>query len=445
MLQTIDVLIGFTVVMLILSAVVTMLVQFVATTLLNLKGQSLKDGIAQLLTLLDKQGLTAREANRIADHILRNSLLSRKVPFVEKWRLASVVHREELTTLILDFAAGADLSKADALAKGESLNDTGPDYLRARLLNSLRNNGVIEPPADILKAVRRTMLTLEERQPELANDIRHSVALLTHASSEFLAKTNAWFDQTIDRTVDAFTTSARVWTIIFSAAVAIFFQVNSFELIRRLSVDDDMRQMLVSAAITDPDRFAPRTAEADAGSAPEMNAQPSTNGAPTNATDTSVEGSPSLLPTNRATGLDANDERAGARDEPPPGLTPSEALDRIRGDESLSWLVNADLITWPKDFNVWRQYWTSAPSLYEQLVRLLGVLLTVSLLGLGAPIWYEFLKNLINLRSVVARKDDAQRLERQTSQPPPPSTPVSGLVSRPAGAAGEMGDLDAAG
>ena len=44
------------------------------------------------------------------------------------------------------------------------------------------------------------------------------------------------------------------------------------------------------------------------------------------------------------------------------------------------------------------------------------MLLTISLLSLGAPIWYEVLKNLIGLRSLVARKDDLQRAIRQTSQ-----------------------------
>lgn len=44
--------------------------------------------------------------------------------------------------------------------------------------------------------------------------------------------------------------------------------------------------------------------------------------------------------------------------------------------------------------------------------------MTTGLLTLGAPVWYEILKNLIQFRSVVARKDDAQRAVRQTNQKP---------------------------
>jgi hypothetical protein len=417
--------------MLILSAVVTMLVQFVATTLLNLKGRALKAGIAQLLALLDKHGLTAAQATGIADHILRNSLLSKKLPFVEKWRLANVIHREELTTLILDFAGRADLENADQLIKGDkAANDL--NQLRIRLLESLKKNGIADPPREILTAVRRTMLALEENQPELANDVRQTVALLTHASSEFLAKVNAWFDQTIDRTVDAFTTSARVWTVVFAAAVAIFFEVNTFELIKRLSVDDETRQMLVSAAIANPDRFRPAPA-------PETPASPQ-GGVPEKTASAQDRPGASTPPA-----ANPNSPKEPAVSGPPSPITPAQALNKIRDDEDLKWLMEADLISWPKDFDVWLKYWMSAgEDWYAISMRLLGVLLTISLLSLGAPVWYEVLKNLINLRSVVARKDDAQRLERQTSQEP---LRVASSVgpARSLTPAGERGDLEAVG
>lgn len=73
MLQTIDVLIGFSMVMLVLSVLVTMLVQFVISTLLNLKGKVLKEGIAHLLNLLERKNLTAGETMEIADHLLRDA------------------------------------------------------------------------------------------------------------------------------------------------------------------------------------------------------------------------------------------------------------------------------------------------------------------------------------------------------------------------------------
>jgi hypothetical protein len=44
------------------------------------------------------------------------------------------------------------------------------------------------------------------------------------------------------------------------------------------------------------------------------------------------------------------------------------------------------------------------------------MMLTISLLSLGAPFWYGVLSNLIKLRSSIARKDDEARDERQQRQ-----------------------------
>ena len=77
------------------------------------------------------------------------------------------------------------------------------------------------------------------------------------------------------------------------------------------------------------------------------------------------------------------------------------------------------------------------------------MLLTALLLSLGAPFWYSVLGKLLQLRSVLAIKDDKQRAERQmnesttattgatTGQPPP--TAAANIL------AGERGDLSAIG
>ena len=43
----------------------------------------------------------------------------------------------------------------------------------------------------------------------------------------------------------------------------------------------------------------------------------------------------------------------------------------------------------------------------------MGVLLSAILLSFGAPFWYDALKNLLQLRSILAQKDDEQRAKRQ--------------------------------
>jgi hypothetical protein len=55
----------------------------------------------------------------------------------------------------------------------------------------------------------------------------------------------------------------------------------------------------------------------------------------------------------------------------------------------------------------WRRRWTWA--------RLPGAAISVLLLSLGAPFWFEALKNLLRLRSAIALKDDGQRERRQST------------------------------
>src|SRR5438270_4630418 len=167
MLQTLDILIGFTLVMLIMSAAVTMLTQFFGTWLLNLKGVALRQVIARLLTTLDR-GLGAADADAIADHILRDPMVGQPRLFGSTQSLAEVVHREELVKLILDFASGGDLEKAsedvqsgrrpeDSTDKKASLAAAEKLRLQKVLLKSLKMNGIEDPEAT-LTAVRRAIL-----------------------------------------------------------------------------------------------------------------------------------------------------------------------------------------------------------------------------------------------------------------------------------------------
>jgi hypothetical protein len=69
-------------------------------------------------------------------------------------------------------------------------------------------------------------------------------------------------------------------------------------------------------------------------------------------------------------------------------------------------------------------------------INIFGVLLTALLLSLGAPFWYNALGQLLQLRSTLAVKDDAQRAERQLSAqaggtPGSGSEPGTPLTSRP--------------
>jgi hypothetical protein len=430
MLKTLDVLIGFTLVMLIMSMAVTMLTQLIGSAWLNLRGRALKIGLARLLALLDR-GLTPAEATRIADHILRNPLIAPPRLVGGGQSLAPIVHREEFVKLILDFAAAGE---ADQASDDEAAHE---EALRNKIRRSLEANGIADPAA-VLIQIRNAVTELERTSPELSHAMRLNMAILRFAASDFLSKLNAWFDQTIDRVSDIFTARTRLVTALIAIAVAFVLQLDAIGLINRLSTDNSLRDQLVASAIA-------RVGRTDA-------ARNVTSARGTIATRAATGGATPAI-SNGAAAADSN----SAADANSNSVAPADAgevavVDDIRQRVQairavgVDELHDDDLINFPRSYQDWVNGWgtgTGSPGYGEILMRLFGILLTAALLSLGAPFWYSTLSNLVKLRSVIAQKDDNERSERQTSQAP--ATAAGAASVPPAFRGGEAGDLAPAG
>jgi hypothetical protein len=334
-LKTLDILLGLSVVMLMVSLIVTVITEAVVN-LLHMRGKHLLEGIVGLLKQVDRD-LPEHVVDAVATTILTHPLIRSK-----GCRFGTVIHREELTKLVLELAA-----------------DEGPQRLKPEILTALREmlarNGITDPKATINR-VQVVALKLELEHPEIANNLRYSTAFLQEANSRFLAKINGWFDQTIDRVSDRFTRATRIVTFFGSLVVALILQLDTAQLVNRLSEDSNLRGELVKQAVKmDTQAVAP-----------------------------SLDRSsfvPALSDPDRA---------------------------RLKG------LVQDDIIEFPASLREWTGRWT----LDNFIMKLLGIVLTATLLSLGAPFWYSALKNLIRLRSLIAQKDDEQRETRQTAKVP---------------------------
>ena len=344
MLKTIDIFIGLALIMLLISMIVTVITQIV-TNLLNTRGKYLLNGVADILEQLHP-GITRQIAEEIAGVALRNPLVSNA-----NGRLGNVVHREELSKLLLDLGAGDGPMQLSEQAK---------EALRTALIE----NGICRPgtPEEIqqqirekLTNVRAVALQLELSHPELTNAARARVALLQQANSQFLARINLWFDQTMDRVSERFTAHTRYVTFFTGLALALALQLDTAALVSRLSSDNDLRRSLLEIA------------------------------------EKQDTGSPAGAPGNSASS------------------TPVRLTDIDR--QNLRDLVTNNVIGIPQSLSDWVNRWT----LDNCVMKALGIVLTALLLSLGAPFWYSTLQNLIRLRSVLATKDDQQRTERQVS------------------------------
>ncbi len=321
MLKYIDVLIGLAVVMVAASMSVTVLTQAV-TNLRKSRGKELKRGIIDLL-----QQINPSFAPKIADAITTAVLTH---PLIREGQkdLGTVIHREELTKLLLELATVDTPQKLD-------------DTIRLPLREALAKNGITNPEQTI-QNIRMTALQLEQSHPELANNVRHGMAIVQEAKTEFVAKLNGWFDQTIDRVSSRFTFHARYVTLFNACLVALFLQLDTLAILNRLAVDDTLRAATVEQA---------------------------------------------------------------------------KALVAQGQDPKYAEFLKENPLLWiPQTAGEWTQHWNWN--------HLPGLIVTMLLLNLGAPFWFNALKNLLQLRSVVAQKDDAQRLARQTTQEVSPAVRV---------------------
>ncbi len=334
MLKTLDVLIGATTVLLLFSMAVTVITQAVSS-FLGRRGKHLMSGLADLIQQL---GIPQRDVSEtIAKAVLTHPLIADG-----KGNLGTVIHREEFTKLLMDLASGKGVITLDG--------DT-----QAKLQDMLRQSG-ISNPEQTLKNVLAMSLQLEAAHPELATDVRQAQALMHEAASDYVARVNAWFDQTIDRVSEQFTKYTHWVTLAAALVVVLAVQVDIIAVIDRLSIDDQFRNTVVASAAKD---FSAETIP-----------KPDTSSPPTPG-------------------------KSGAI----PQAAPGPYYDLLSG---------VGLITLPTNSNWLRQL--QDPRKYP------GMVLSVLLISLGAPFWYGVLKDLLGLRSQISKKDDMQRLVRQTTQ-----------------------------
>lgn len=448
MLKSLDILIGLAVIMLVLSMAVTLINQAILTMLAS-RGRCLRGGLSDLLVLLDA-GLNRTHADELAARILSHPVIRCNIGFpgwltrlMPGLQYGEVIHREEFVKILIIFGAHYTDVKAAfdriraALAQGEApaeavaklrtvlgnlnlSNEAGqlgdpatesrikvlldklgdePDPARQRklleeagtladrlygtfgkLYEALKDNGIHDPGL-VLDKVRMRALELEQYHPELANDIRQGKALLEEASSRFLAKVHLNFDPFMDRISSRFTYQARLVTFFSAALVAIALQLDTVDLVNRLAMDDKMRAAFVAQAMAMADDGGVKAVVDSAGPA-KAEARPDS---------TPAETPPAPAETT----------------EPAPGHRLKAAAKTEQ--YYLSFLAEQGVISLP-EWGKWREHWKA--------VSLPGLLVSILLLSLGAPFWYNALSQLLQLRSALARKDQDQRQIRQTTQAP---------------------------
>jgi hypothetical protein len=210
------------------------------------------------------------EAEKLAEAVLLHPMIVQPpfwgLPFR---RRGEVVQREELIRVLLGFGANPTAQPnrlgelvralrrftADPAASTQpaAANAAGPreadETLGAmqKLRHILAENDVPDP-GRALSDIREAAQRLELTDAAAAAHDRLAKAILQTAQSSFVGRINNWFDQIMDRTTAEYKFRAQMVTVIGALFVASMVQLDSIDLLKRLSTDDKLRDSLVKQA-----------------------------------------------------------------------------------------------------------------------------------------------------------------------------------------------------
>jgi hypothetical protein len=441
MLHSLDTLIGFVVIMTVVSLLITLVVQMVAAAL-ALRGKNLANALSLTFQTIDPK--LGEHAHALAAQILRDPIFSDslfapknrvRVPSVNDPALTALIkaERDLMTakddlartpsdptkqtavtaaqsavrdaqtkipagTLPTPIAAGdnkpwrflslrGSMTLATAIRPGEiyrllhefsDLTPTEatlhglPAILTEKAADLLRALGVPDQPAEEsrekLQAVAKVadLFSTDEQKKAVVDSLENFGFTVERATTQSYDRFQRWFGSAQDRAEQWFQVHVRGITIFFSVVIGLLLQLDTIDIFRQL----DSQPALVAALEK---------------SVPDLLAQGQTiitNGAPAVVSEEARKEAQ-----KRVDSLRQNLETAGF------DLMPRTFLGRW-GHPRRLYLVN----------------------------HFFGMLITAGLLTLGAPFWFNLLKNLMNLRPAVATLVE-RRPQSSPALPQVPPTP----------------------
>jgi hypothetical protein len=422
--------------MLALSLVITLLNQMVSS-FMSFRGANLRWGIQ---TMLETLGMT--DAEKIANELLTSRIVSDSIlakyefkwlkddgylkSLIQRWRLASAIGPDTLVRILTNMS---ESNSANAGAIKQLLDQIDP---AARRKLGMAYAAFGTPPADEpASPLRYAYVSPPDgtaTTPSYQVQIDDLLSQLGNSAQQSVGKIEAWFNVAMNRVSQRFTMQIRIWTVVFSFLLAFGLHLDTFDLFNQLIANPTTVENLVkqSGAML-------KEAEAVMGNQP------------TAGTDGTAAAISSKVLTEQMTALlkevKPDETTLPSVTVPPSGFHTMAEAEKWLGDNlkpdlkpgrkedligkykgmvftglgkeigNINKMLNEtgiQLVRSPEKINSVGA-WASFVVTYNEKRDFLGVLLTAGLLALGAPFWYNALKNLVNLRPMVAQRQDQQK------------------------------------
>ncbi len=382
MLQHIDALIAFSGIILLASLLVTVITQMVVAVV-NLRGKNLLWGMTRLLKQIEPD--LEEEAEKVVRKLLQNPLICRT-----RKRLPAVIRMEEFSSLLIRMAESENLDEfSEKTQKAlQDLTRTDPSRL-AKQLEKL--------PDNIEEKARQN---LRKAQQAVYNNLKQARVKILELED--------WFDNITDRMSERFTLHSRLLTVAGAVLIAIVLQLDAIKLLKQVYSDSALRSRLVASS----DLFLQRGEE--------ILGQRNVFDLAMDSLRSHIElPLPSKSFANRISAENWLTENLPANQNLDSALIRYRDFqrqitgDRLNylGDQVLALnqqLSDLNLPIFGADYH-WK-FWC------WKYTKFLGILISIGLLSLGAPFWFNALKNLSNLRTRIMKNEEQERQARKKQQ-----------------------------
>jgi hypothetical protein len=455
MLDSLDTIIAFALIMLVVSLLITIAVQMISSAL-NLRGLNLAKGLTETLkTVAPGQ---EEQARVFANHLLTGPMISDS-SFVKwwpsVWRLATAVRPHEVFDAIHRIAIGRREAPDDLRNYAKNLlialgMNKGPLDASAKEISAAGKaaKSVTNIANDVIAVLpdKNLQRELQEALAEVTNQLAayataeasrlaQAGIVIAGAVDDAYQRFEYWSEVCQERAQQWFSMHTRFLTVIFAIIFAFCLQLDTVDIFKLVSTNRTVRDRLVARATT-----VSANAERILSSSKSV-LEEARSALIATEDDTDIKKALESVTVEDSDTRESLYKRLNAKLTAAPGKGEKLASDfdaavndaattRLNNQAGDFRAVKADLDQTGFDLiptgsnGRWGKGWSDVFSPNH----FFGILFSVALLSLGAPFWFNILKSLTNLRSSVAqnisdeKKQAGSQPDSTSSGNPPPTT-----------------------
>ena len=346
----------------------------------GLRGKNLLWGVK---SILERSDTLKKHAKEISEKVLKHPAVASPAG-----RSASAIGSDELLAILKEFATD----------NNKFLGKEAKDTLRAYI------NDVVPPEAQ--NYANQVVDEFKKLFPQEVSKLDEALNLAQRKTSKLSNELNRWFDTIMNRTTDRFVFLTRFLSITLALCLSLALQLDSLELLKNLSTNPELRAKLIQSADTTLSRaqtellrksIAVEALEAIKYDIAELKEKQIPNDLVTHSQGVSWL-KQTMMPDEIIVDATAKyEEKFDKFTRKRLGLFGTE-FQELRAD-----LEKSRLVVFPASWEEYQKRWENIGK------HTLGIIISVLLLSLGAPFWFNVLKTVATLRPILAGTTDPSK------------------------------------